>query len=221
MYLNVRKPPLRSKIYLNPLAFFFPRPEEQQLKPTSTDSRSPPRSPRPRSSSTSLPIPSIPPATNPRGELIFSSRVDRSFRESYERYRATFERKREERERAAHARWWSLKVAFWRKTPPATVGGGSGSPTAPGAPALRTVSSSSSSRGKASGSRSGTPPSGGIVMRQRDRSGSPARQGTPTDRASGAPFMSPPRDRIKREGSSDVGMRTMALERSLNQGQHR
>ncbi|WWC92145.1 uncharacterized protein L201_007099 [Kwoniella dendrophila CBS 6074] len=41
----------------------------------------------------------IPPSTNPRGELIFSSRVDRNFREGYERYRAAFERRREEKAR--------------------------------------------------------------------------------------------------------------------------
>ncbi|WWD20504.1 hypothetical protein CI109_104980 [Kwoniella shandongensis] len=44
-------------------------------------------------------MPSIPASTNPRGELIFSSRVDRSFREGYERYRAAFERRREEKAR--------------------------------------------------------------------------------------------------------------------------
>ncbi|ODN78280.1 hypothetical protein L202_03927 [Cryptococcus amylolentus CBS 6039] len=51
----------------------------------------------------------IPPSSNPRGELIFSSRVDRSFREGYERYRSAFERRREEKQRAARAdRGW-----FW------------------------------------------------------------------------------------------------------------
>ncbi|CAG8746112.1 13900_t:CDS:2, partial [Acaulospora colombiana] len=39
-------------------------------------------------------IPPIPPSTNPRGELIFSSRVHPSFREGYERYRESYERKR-------------------------------------------------------------------------------------------------------------------------------
>ncbi|OCF34473.1 hypothetical protein I316_03988 [Kwoniella heveanensis BCC8398] len=41
----------------------------------------------------------IPPSSNPRGELIFSSRVDKAFREGYERYRAAFERRREEKAR--------------------------------------------------------------------------------------------------------------------------
>jgi hypothetical protein len=42
-------------------------------------------------------IPPIPPAANPRGELIFTRHVDKHFRESYERYRAAFERRRDEK----------------------------------------------------------------------------------------------------------------------------
>lgn len=41
-----------------------------------------------------VPLSPIPPANNPRGELIFSSRVSASFREGYERYRAEWERRR-------------------------------------------------------------------------------------------------------------------------------
>lgn len=48
----------------------------------------------------------IPPSSNPRGELIFSSRVDKGFREGYERYRAAFERRREEKAREARGRGW-------------------------------------------------------------------------------------------------------------------
>ncbi|WWC72422.1 uncharacterized protein I206_106384 [Kwoniella pini CBS 10737] len=50
------------------------------------------------SSSTNV-MATIPPSTNPRGELIFSSRVDRTFREGYERYRSAFERRREEKQK--------------------------------------------------------------------------------------------------------------------------
>ncbi|WVQ95760.1 hypothetical protein IAU59_002859 [Kwoniella sp. CBS 9459] len=53
----------------------------------------------------------IPPSSNPRGELIFSSRVDKAFREGYERYRAAFERRREERakeESRRNAKNWYL-----------------------------------------------------------------------------------------------------------------
>ncbi|KAK7042201.1 sporulation-specific protein spo7 [Favolaschia claudopus] len=107
MYLNVRKPPLRSKIPLNPLGFFFSRPVEEPPSPSSTSSSrasssststSTPAPPAIGSTSTTLPIPPIPPTTNPRGELRFSSRVDRTFREGYERYRAGFERKRAHQE---------------------------------------------------------------------------------------------------------------------------
>jgi hypothetical protein len=125
MYLNVRKPPLRSRIpsFLNPFSLLFlprPRPPSILISP----SPSPPRSPQLQSSThdphssvaraqpapskpTPLPLSPIPPSTLPHGELIFSSRIPTSFRESYERYRATFERRREERERAAWCNtWW-------------------------------------------------------------------------------------------------------------------
>jgi hypothetical protein len=39
-------------------------------------------------------IPPIPPSQNPRGELIFSSRVEKNFRERYEYYREGFEKRR-------------------------------------------------------------------------------------------------------------------------------
>ncbi|KAF7330087.1 hypothetical protein MKEN_00273100 [Mycena kentingensis (nom. inval.)] len=160
MYLNVRQPPLRSKLRsrLNPFAFFFPRSDDSAIVPTPgstpSHSRAPsvsmstgsPRgsgpgaalgssnttvmqSPPPPNPSTHphhinpvtsaptptphpipVPIPPMPPTTNPRGELRFSSRVDRAFRDGYERYRANFERRRalhEQAQRAAEGtRWW-------------------------------------------------------------------------------------------------------------------
>ncbi|POY72266.1 hypothetical protein BMF94_4709 [Rhodotorula taiwanensis] len=48
-----------------------------------------------------VPLPPIPPSLNPRGELIFSSRVSPAFREGYERYRGEWERRRAEAKRAA------------------------------------------------------------------------------------------------------------------------
>ncbi|KAF9463202.1 hypothetical protein BDZ94DRAFT_1193143 [Collybia nuda] len=189
MYLNVRKPPLRSKVYFNPLSFFFPRPDEPplySLSSSSTRSLSP-HAPRSRSSSTSRPIPTIPPAVNPRGELIFSTRVDKTFRESYERYRAAFERKREEREGAAKGTSCIMKLAFWRK--PSISANSSTGPAA--VSTVRTISSSSS-RGKG-GSRSGTPPTtssingghgrSGIMMRQRKRNDSPIRGRAATEKS--------------------------------------
>lgn len=51
-----------------------------------------------------IPLPPIPPAQNPRGELIFSSRVSGAFREGYERYRAEWERRRAEAKRVQRER---------------------------------------------------------------------------------------------------------------------
>ncbi|KAH9833105.1 Spo7-like protein-domain-containing protein [Rhodofomes roseus] len=124
MYLNVRQPPLRSKLpaFLNPFTLLFPRPTPASVAPAAPPRR---RSPSPPSSrtkrSSSVPIPPIPPASNPRGELIFSSRVDRGFRESYERYRAVFERRREERERMERDKTWTgwiLSRLPWARLPP-------------------------------------------------------------------------------------------------------
>jgi len=96
MYLNLRQPPLRSQ---NPFTFF-------RNAPSTSSQNSPSRPPSPtrpisKRSPSAVPITPIPPSSNPRGELIFSSRVDRSFRDSYDRYRSAFERRREEKEREA------------------------------------------------------------------------------------------------------------------------
>ncbi|KAF4612795.1 hypothetical protein D9613_011746 [Agrocybe pediades] len=188
MYLNVRKPPLRSKFYWNPLSFFFPRPEENV---TSSRPVSPTTRTRPRSSSTTRPINTIPPATNPRGELIFSSRVDKNFRESYERYRAMFERRRKEKADAEKRKTWYGKILYWRPWASAPAPVPTGTQNTPAA--SRTPSSTSTSRGRVS--RSGTPPtSPGIMMRQRDRSRSPR----------------------EKPGTSDVDMRTSVLEKSVS-----
>ncbi|KAF8963538.1 hypothetical protein BDZ97DRAFT_1732007 [Flammula alnicola] len=201
MYLNVRKPPLRSKLYWNPLSFFFPRPDESSasaLSRTSSRSPSPSSRVRPRSTSTTRPIHTIPPATNPRGELIFSSRVDKNFREAYERYRSAFERRREEKEYTERRKTWYGKLMFWDRPPSSASRVGSSSPPGPSRAA-----SNASSRGR--GSRSGTPPttpSGGIVMKQRDRSDSP-----------GVRRLSPPRERT----GSETDMRTAVLEKAASQ----
>ncbi|KAF5352280.1 hypothetical protein D9758_011970 [Tetrapyrgos nigripes] len=259
MYLNVRKPPLRSKFYWNPMSFFFPRPEEPSHSHARTGSRSRPSTPSPsqqrpsrsstprssrspsptppspssnsfhdtqsthphpysqrRSSSSSsshetqpihpypypqrrsttpskslssfptqtpLPISPIPPAKYPRGELIISSKVDKSFRESYERYRAAFERRREEREREEKRKKMKAKVwrvvFFWRKQDEEESNHTH----------TRTVSITSTSsigydtqRGMRLGtiSRGGTPPgSAGLGPGGRQRSRSRQRSGTP------------------------------------------
>lgn len=166
MYLNVRQPPLRSKL---PFGRFFsllfprtptsPTPTSPIEGPPGRRRRSPsPDSPTQRSSS--VPIAPIPPASNPRGELIFSSRVDRHFRESYERYRSAFERRRQAHERAAYEQtwlgWFATKVLRVRQpAPPAGAGTGSGTATPIGL--VRAGSATGSVRGRAS--PAGTPSS--------------------------------------------------------------
>jgi len=103
MYLNVRTPPISAPW---PLHILFRSPTEQ-----TTRSSQHPNSDFARSDRRTTTISPIPPSTNPRGELIFTSRVDKQFRDSYERYRAAFERKRDERvladaTAAASARFW-------------------------------------------------------------------------------------------------------------------
>ncbi|TFK84658.1 hypothetical protein K466DRAFT_588748 [Polyporus arcularius HHB13444] len=160
MYLNMRQPPLRSKLPFNPFAFLFarPSPPTSPISPHSPRRRSPsPSSAGSSRRSSSVPIAPIPPASNPRGELIFSSRVDRGFRESYDRYRAQFERRREERERAAYAQTWigwiHLKMPWKHQLPPAASplpGSGSGASTPVGSVRLP------GGRGRGSGSPAGS-----------------------------------------------------------------
>jgi hypothetical protein len=107
-------------------------------------------------------MPSIPPTTNPRGELIFSSRVDRIFREAYERYRAAFERKRDERERQAAARTWSgwfLQKMPWSRAPTPATDSSTSTPTQSrvGSIALRGRVGAQSSNSSLAPSRRSTP----------------------------------------------------------------
>ena len=130
MYLNMRQAPRRSPF--DPLSYLFPRSSfsGRSSPPNRARSSSPTRLGK-RSSST-VPMPSIPPTTNPRGELIFSSRVERGFREAYERYRTAFERKRDERERQAAARTWSgwaLQKLPWNRVAPPTTDSASSTPS--------------------------------------------------------------------------------------------
>ncbi|KAF9267566.1 hypothetical protein L218DRAFT_895027 [Marasmius fiardii PR-910] len=232
MYLNVRKPPLRNKFFFNPMTFFFPRPEE----PSSRQPRS--RGSTPRSSRASspappsdeetsqarrrsqsigkaIPISPIPPANNPRGELIFSSKVDKQFRESYERYRSAFERRREELSRMQKHGHWREKLMFWRKSPLPP----------PASQHVRTISmtstSSSSIRGRRS--RGGTPPNSGggtprsgspprVTRSRSSRLGTPTRSGTPSD-------PNTPSSRLRRVDGDETDMRTLVLERSSGASQ--
>ncbi|KAJ6567676.1 hypothetical protein DFH09DRAFT_1363291 [Mycena vulgaris] len=189
MYLNMRKPPLRSKIYFNPLSFLFPRPPEapppSPARTSSSRSSSRTRTqPTIGSTSTYVPIPPIPPTTNPRGELRFSSRVDRAFRDGYERYRANFERKRAQQQQLGRAQGWLGRITvwgwgWWQRDAAALTSAG--------------VSGCGPGRLTGDGVRSGTPP---ISARQREKE----RGGTPP---TGTPPASP---RRQRSGSPLQGM---------------
>ncbi|KAH7105932.1 hypothetical protein BKA62DRAFT_688402, partial [Auriculariales sp. MPI-PUGE-AT-0066] len=169
MYFNVRAPPLLGS---------------GAVSPTSTKASSPPPpasgSRRGKSPGPPVPLQPIPPSSNPRGELIFSSRVSQQFRDGYDRHRTAFERRREEKERAAKARSWLDTVnPFSRRgtstpttekdiTPsplpsrhstPQPDPGQSGAPGvlgAPGGPSPVTPRGSVRKRGRG-GSRAGTP----------------------------------------------------------------
>jgi hypothetical protein len=79
-------------------AFSWFMPERPAKRGSATSPVRSPRekspSPRPTSPASRKPGQVMPPATNPRGELIFSNRVDAEFREGYEQYRAEWEQKR-------------------------------------------------------------------------------------------------------------------------------
>ncbi|EUC60572.1 Spo7 domain protein [Rhizoctonia solani AG-3 Rhs1AP] len=110
LHLNVRTQPMGPP---GPLKYFFPRPTPSPTSPTTTQ-------PHRKGANRKAPLNPIPPTNNPRGELIFSSRVDRSFREAYERYRSVWERKREEH-LAANRRSW-LGWLWLTSKQPAPVG---------------------------------------------------------------------------------------------------
>ncbi|KAK4056682.1 hypothetical protein OIO90_002234 [Microbotryomycetes sp. JL221] len=138
-----------------------------------------------------VPIPPIPPATNPRGEMIFSSRVSSAFREGYERYRAEWERRRTEAAKVQHAHnnkgWFgwmlpspTMKSLTTTKPGVATLAAGSTSTkgSRPGTP-----SGDDFSRGRTSMSGFDTPPSN-MGSKASSRHASPHRSTTKSSRAS-------------------------------------
>ncbi|GAA5886086.1 hypothetical protein JCM6882_004259 [Rhodosporidiobolus microsporus] len=133
-------PPLHASSSLSPT---FPSPPPSPPAPASPSlapSNDPvTRAPVPPPQRTStlppgggVPIPPIPPAQNPRGEIIFSSRVAPQFREGYERYRGEWERRRAEAKRQQLEReggWvgWAIRPWNWgrgRSASPAGYGAG-------------------------------------------------------------------------------------------------
>ncbi|QRW13167.1 Spo7 domain protein [Ceratobasidium sp. AG-Ba] len=117
IHLNVRTQPKGPPA---PLKYLFPRPPPSPSAPAPT-----PAHPLRKKAQ----LNPIPPATNPRGELIFSSRVDRSFREAYERYRAVWERKREEHLAATKRRWLLGWLPGSKAAAPNLNSGGRNTPT--------------------------------------------------------------------------------------------
>ncbi len=113
MHLNVRHRPLRSRLLVNPFSFLSHRNSPEEPAAESRRSPSPDRRPKTRHVSSD---PSDPSHLQPKRRTHLSSRVDHAFRESYERFRAAFERKREEREQYAAAQTflgWKLWPWNW------------------------------------------------------------------------------------------------------------
>ncbi|BGP55531.1 hypothetical protein JCM8202v2_003136 [Rhodotorula sphaerocarpa] len=90
-----RSPPASPPLPSQDLPSEDSRPPTPSRDPVTRAPSSPSPSPPPPSR-TAVPLPPIPPSQNPRGELIFSSRVTPQFREGYERYRGEWERRRSE-----------------------------------------------------------------------------------------------------------------------------
>ncbi|WVQ79474.1 hypothetical protein IAT38_001573 [Cryptococcus sp. DSM 104549] len=129
MHLNMRRPRASILAYIPFLPSSLRHSTSTAANPSATPSNSAKPSPfglsKPstapsgpkgrRVSATPNVMATIPPSSNPRGELIFSSRVDRAFREGYERYRAAFERRREEKAREEARRYAAATGWFWSK----------------------------------------------------------------------------------------------------------
>lgn len=94
--------------------------------PPSPTSRFPPLSPPPPPplATRGVPLAPIPPASNPRGELIFSSRVSAVFREGYERYRLAWEKRRDE-QLGAHTGGGKKKYWYFSRIQRTKSGNGS------------------------------------------------------------------------------------------------
>jgi hypothetical protein len=112
MYLNMRLPRFSLLAYL-------PWYNPSQAISIPDIKTNPPKMTRRQSTTTVMAT--MPLSSNPRGELIFSSRVDKTFKEGYERYRAAFERRREEKQREGRGRGWRGLRVFARTESPVRV----------------------------------------------------------------------------------------------------
>jgi len=202
MYLDVRKPPLRSKFYWNPFSF-----------PDLKIPHRPPHASHLVRPHLRLPFdqdqhPPYGPFTHPTGykptwraHLLVSTKTSESLTNDIG-LPLNGDEKKEYIEH--HKTWWG-KLMFWER-PPTSLG----SITAPGTtggtntPLPSRTPSTNTPRGRAS--RSGTPPTGGdgIMMKQRDKSGSLSVRQSP--RLAGR----------RRDSGSETDMRTAVLERSVS-----
>ncbi|GAA5978163.1 hypothetical protein JCM5350_007418 [Sporobolomyces pararoseus] len=109
-------PPSSPRIPSSTTSLPLPPPTPQDQGPVTR--AAPPSTPgstlRPITTGGGVPIPPIPPAQNPRGELIFSNRVNPSFREGYERYRGEWERRRKENKEIEYQQRKRINNSWWK-----------------------------------------------------------------------------------------------------------
>jgi hypothetical protein len=179
LHLNVRTQPISPPA---PLKYLFPRPAAA----TSPISPSPTH-PLRKGPFRKAQLNPIPPTNNPRGELIFSNRVDRSFREAYERYRSVWERKREEH-LAANRRSWFGWLWFMNNKPiPVGAPGKDRGRTTPTPGSSRTPSRRSSPAGGVRKNRTRTPELPSSPLAQVESGGRTSRPSLTTVPEAGVP----------------------------------
>ncbi|CEL58728.1 hypothetical protein RSOLAG1IB_08774 [Rhizoctonia solani AG-1 IB] len=179
LHLNVRTQPISPPA---PLKYLFPRPAAA----TSPVSPSPTH-PLRKGAFRKAQLNPIPPTNNPRGELIFSNRVDRSFREAYERYRSVWERKREEH-LAANRRSWFGWLWFMNNKPiPVGAPGKDRGRTTPTPGSSRTPSRRSSPAGGVRKNRTRTPELPSSPLAQVESGGRTSRPSLTTVPEAGVP----------------------------------
>ncbi|GAB1520492.1 hypothetical protein RhiTH_003569 [Rhizoctonia solani] len=146
LHLNVRTQPISPPA---PFKYLFPRPTTATSPTTAQPLR--------KGVIKKAQLNPIPPTNNPRGELIFSNRVDRSFREAYERYRSVWERKREEHLAANRRSWFGWLWLISNKPIPVGPPGKDRGRTTPTPGSSRTPSRRSSPAGGVRKNRTRTP----------------------------------------------------------------
>ena len=158
-------------------------------------------------------IPPIPPTSNPRGELIFSSRVSPHFKEGYERYRAAFERRRGEKIREERWRksWFFVR---WFLDPPENKSGATPGTAAGHGHGKRGGSLGVNMQGQRSRSTSpAVPPSNSTVnsntltTTDERRLGGLRRSGSDVD----SPRLEPPRHPVEKDTSSSMSEEKVPL----------